>query len=81
MIVSKPGKSVSATNPKNPKKSLDVLQFFVKNFHTSIRKAQEHQINLITVHKILKQNKFHPFKVHELNEDDFNRHVRLPNLT
>jgi len=50
---------------------------FCKEFHTSIRKTQEHQINFMSVHKILKQNKFHPFKVHELNENDFDRRVEF----
>jgi len=65
----------------NPEKSLVVLQSFVEDPHTSIGNvAQEHQINLMSVHKILKQNKFHSFKVrlvHELNENDFDRRVEF----
>jgi len=46
----------------NPEKSLVILQSFVEDPHTSIRNVvQEHQINFMSVHKILKQKKFHSF--------------------
>jgi len=60
------------------KKRLDVLQSFIENPQTSVRTAQEHEINPMTVHKILKRNKFRHYKMRlvlELNEDSFNQHV------
>lgn len=60
-------------------KSLDVLQTFVEDPHSSIRKAiVQHDISFSSVQKILKTNKFHPYKLHlvqELSEDDFDRRV------
>jgi len=60
---------------------LDVLQSFVKDPHTSINcVAQQHEIGTASVHKILKKNKWHPYKLHlvqELFEDDFDRHVQF----
>jgi len=48
----------------NPEKSLDVLQSFMENPHISThRTTQEHQIDQKSVCKILKQNKFHPYKI------------------
>lgn len=65
----------------NEEKALDVLQSFVENPQTSVRRtAQEHEINPMSVHKILKQNKFRPYKillVHELNEDNFDQRVQF----
>lgn len=62
-------------------KSLDILQTFVENPHTSIRKsAMEHDVSHTSVLQILKRGKFHPFKihlVHELLEDDFDRRVEF----
>jgi len=56
----------------------------VENPHISTRRtAQEHQIDQKSVCKILKQNKFHPYKIHlvqELNEDDFNRRLKFCEL-
>ncbi|XP_025264625.1 uncharacterized protein LOC112637997 [Camponotus floridanus] len=75
---SKSGRSVSATNAE---KSLDVLQSYIENPHISIRKsAQHHDISRMSVHKILKKNEFHPYKIHpvqELSEDDFDRRVEF----
>ncbi|XP_011687761.1 PREDICTED: uncharacterized protein LOC105449970 [Wasmannia auropunctata] len=75
---SKTGRLATATNPE---KSLDVLQSFVENSHISTRRtAQEHQIDQKSVCKILKQNKFRPYKIHlvqELNEDDFDRRLEF----
>jgi len=49
--------------------------------HCTLRKAaQEHGISMKSVHRILKKNKFHPFKVtfvHELNKDDFDCRVEF----
>jgi len=53
----------------------------VEDPHCTLHKAaQEHGISMKSVHRILKKNKFHPFKVtlvHELNEDDFDRRVEF----
>jgi len=55
----------------------NVLQSFVENPQTSVRRtAQEREINPMSVHKILKWNKFRLYKmrfVHELNKNDFDR--------
>ena len=43
---------------------MEVLQSFVENPHTSTRKAAlEHNIHYSSVHKILKREKWHPFKL------------------
>ncbi|EFN87302.1 hypothetical protein EAI_13089, partial [Harpegnathos saltator] len=56
-----PGRPVSATNVE---KSLDVLQSFIENPHDSTRKVeQQHKIYQMSVLKILKMNKFHPYKI------------------
>jgi len=61
------GRPITATNEE---KSLYVLQSIVEDPHCTLRKAaQEHGISMKSVHRILKKNKFHPFKVtlvHEL---------------
>jgi len=62
-------------------KSLDVLQSFVENPHETLRSvALQHEIDPKSVHKILKVNKFHPYKiklVQELNDDDPDRRVEF----
>lgn len=72
------GRSKTATNED---KSLEVLQSFVEDPHTSInRVSQENEISFGSVHKILKLNKWHPFKmslVHELSEDDYDRRMEF----
>ena len=72
------GRPSTATNEE---KSLDVLLSFIEDPHTSIRKtSQQHEICKFSIQKILKTNKFHPFKVNlvqELNEDDFDRRVEF----
>ncbi|EZA49482.1 hypothetical protein X777_12276 [Ooceraea biroi] len=77
----KTGRPAKATNSE---KSLDVLQSFVENPHSSTRKTTaEHQIDQKSVCKILKQNKFHPYNIHlvqELNEDDFDRRLQFCEL-
>ncbi|EFN88751.1 hypothetical protein EAI_03345, partial [Harpegnathos saltator] len=54
-----------------------VAQAFVENPHLSIRNAaKQHENTRTSVHRILKLIKFHPYKVHlvqELNEVDPNR--------
>lgn len=70
----------------NPEKALDVLQSFVENPHisrtVSRRTAEEHQIDQKAMCKILKQNKFHPFKIHLVQElnDDFDRRLEFCKL-
>lgn len=52
------------------------MQSFVENPHVSTRRAAEDEISQFLVRKVLKQNKFHPYKIHlaqKLNEDDFDR--------
>jgi len=76
------GRPKSATNPE---KSLDtrILQSFIKNPHDSSRKALQHDIDQKSVLKILKNNKFHPYKVHlvqELNDDNFDRRIEFCEL-
>ncbi|KYN18348.1 hypothetical protein ALC57_09344 [Trachymyrmex cornetzi] len=78
---SKSGRRKTATNND---KALDVLQSFVENPHISInRVAQEHEIGHASVSKILKLNKWHPYKLHlcqELSEDDFDRRIEFCDL-
>jgi len=66
-------KTRRAATATDSEKSLDVLQSFVKNPHIFTHKtAQKYQIDQKSVCKILKQNKFHLYKIHlmqELNED------------
>jgi len=72
----KSGRPASATNPK---KSLDVLQFCGESPHFDSRSSLS-TLDKPLVHKTLKHNKFHPFKVclmHKLNEDDFDRRVEF----
>jgi len=67
----------------NPEKLLDVLQSFVKNSHISIRTAEKHQVDQKSMCKILKQNKFHPYKiqlVQEINENDSDRRLEFCEL-
>src|SRR5215467_12306134 len=58
----KPGRPISGTSPET---SLDVLLSVIENPHDSSRRvALQHDISQGSVLKILKANKFHPFKVH-----------------
>jgi len=63
---------------------LDVLLSFIENPHDSSRKvALQHDIDKKSVLKISKNNKFHPYKAHlvqELNEDDFDRRIEFCEL-
>lgn len=72
------GRPSTATNEE---KSLDVLQSFVENPHETLRSAAlQHDIHHTSVLKILKRNKFHPYKmrlVQELNEDDPDRRIEF----
>lgn len=75
------GRRKTATNND---KALNVLQSVVENPHISIdRVAQEHEISHGSVSKILKLNKWHPYKLHlcqELSEDDFDRRIEFCDL-
>ncbi|XP_071576406.1 uncharacterized protein [Temnothorax nylanderi] len=56
----------SATNND---KQLDVLQTFIENPHTSVnRAAQAHDIAPMSVHRILRKNKLHPYKLQYVQE-------------
>jgi transposase len=73
----RPGRPKSATNEEM---ALETLQCFVENPHTSIRKSAQYVgVSIGSIHKILKDNKFHPFKIQlhqELNEDDPDRRLQ-----
>jgi len=73
-----PGRPISAIGEE---KQLDVAQSFVENVHLSIRKAnQQHDISRMSVQRILKKIKFHPYKIHlvqELSKDDFDRRMEF----
>lgn len=62
-------------------KKLDVLLTFQENPHTSSRQVGlDNNMDHTTVLKILKKEKWHPYKVHlvqELLEDDFDRRVEF----
>uniref|UniRef100_A0A1B6HYH3 DUF4817 domain-containing protein n=1 Tax=Homalodisca liturata TaxID=320908 RepID=A0A1B6HYH3_9HEMI len=77
----KSGRIQSATDEEH---ALDVLQTFIEDPHTSLRKAaQQHDMHPMSVSKILKINKYKPFKVHlvqQLSEDDYDRRVEFCEL-
>lgn len=68
-------KSGRRKSPPNKERALDVLQSFVEGPHCTIsRDLLQHDIARGSVHKILKLNKWYPYKislVHELSEDNF----------
>lgn len=74
----KTGRSKSAINDNT---SLDVLLDVLENPHTSISKLSlYHNVSKRSVRRILSKNKFHPYKVHlvqELNEDDPDRRMQF----
>ncbi|XP_054263254.1 uncharacterized protein LOC128986764 [Macrosteles quadrilineatus] len=63
---------------------LNILLSVEENHHTSTRRiGNDFGISHMSVHKALKAEKFHPFKVqliHELNEDDFDRRIEFCEL-
>lgn len=75
------GRPQTATNEE---KSMDVLQTFVEDPHTSIvSAASQHGISRFSVSKVLKTNNFKGYKmhlVHELCEDDFDRRLEFCEL-
>lgn len=53
----------------NDDKALDVLQSFIEDPYISInRAAQQHEIGVASIHKILKSNKWHLYKLHLVQE-------------
>lgn len=60
---------------------MDIAQAFVENPHLSLRRAgSEQNVSHETVRKSLKSIKFHPYKIHlvqELNEDDPDRRIEF----
>jgi len=76
-----PGKSLSAIVEE---KALDVAQSFVEDQRLSNHKVtQQHDTSRISVQRILKQIKFHPYKIHfvqELNKNDFDQRKQFCEL-
>lgn len=72
------GRPKEATNEEQ---SLATLQSFVEDPSISLRRVSEEQgISRGSVAKIMKLNKWHPYKIHlhqELSEDDFDRRVEF----
>lgn len=53
----------------NDEKSADILQSFIETPNTSTRKvAIENEVSQISVLNILKRHKFHPYKMHYVQE-------------
>lgn len=78
----KSGRPVSAIGDE---KQLDIALSFVEDPHLTVRKAvQQHSVSVGSMHNILKKKlKFHPFKVHlvqELSEDDFDRRLEFSEI-
>lgn len=71
----------SGRPPANADTALDVLLSFQEDAHTSVRKvSREIGVGKTTVHKLLKLEKWHPYKiklVQELNEDDPDRRLQF----
>lgn len=65
----------------NDEKSLSILQSFVEDPNVSLRRvALAQDVSLGSASKIMKMNKWHPYKIHlyqELFEDDFDRRVEF----
>jgi transposase len=74
----KTGRPKSATNET---KSLETLQMFIENPHTSIRNVAEAvDVSSSSIERILDTYKFYPYKIHlaqELSEDDFDRRMEF----
>ena len=72
------GRSKTASNDD---KNIEVLQSFVENPHTSIRKtSQQCDISKSTVQTTLKKYNYHPIKirlVQELSENDYNKRMEF----
>lgn len=74
----KPGRPKVATSEES---SLNVLLDVQENPKCSVQqRALTHHISRRSVQKILKKEKFHPYKIHllqELSEDDFDRRIEF----
>ncbi|KAJ8912023.1 hypothetical protein NQ315_003560, partial [Exocentrus adspersus] len=73
----KPGRPKTETSEEH---QMEVAQSFVENLHLTLRKAsQDLQINRVSIFRILKIIKFHPYKIHlhEINEDDPDRRLEF----
>lgn len=72
------GRPKDATNEE---KSLDVLLSIVENPHSSLsRLGQANDISKVSSFRILKNNRFHPYKIfvtQDLVEEDCNRRIEL----
>ncbi|KAJ8956458.1 hypothetical protein NQ318_010772 [Aromia moschata] len=68
----KSGRPVSVTNEEN---SLNVMLDVVENpINSTQQRAVNHNMSRYSIQKICKREKFHPYKIHmlqELSEDDF----------
>lgn len=68
-------------NQIDEEKQLDILLGFEENAHKSTRQiAAENNASKSSVLRVLKKEKYHPFKVHlvhELNEDDGDRRIEF----
>lgn len=77
----KTGRPKTATNDQ---KSLEILQSFVEDPNTSLRRVSlRHEISLGSASKIMKMNKWHPYKIvllQELSEDDFDRRIEFSEI-
>lgn len=74
----KSGRPLSTTTPQQ---ALNVLKSFIEDPRNTLCKVgMQHDIDHKSVHKILKQNHFHPYKVYltqELNDNDFDRRIKF----
>lgn len=72
------GRPKTATNEDS---SIEILQSFVEDPHFSMRKAsQAHDTSVMSIHRVLKNAKYHPYKINlvqELVADDFDRRVEF----
>ena len=71
-----------AGHPSTSKETkLNILLEIEENHHLSTRQlALNHNVSQISVVRLLKKEKYHPYKVqliHELNEDDPDRHLQF----
>lgn len=74
----KSGRPVSVTNEEN---SLNVMLDVVENpINSTQQRALNHNMSRYSIQKICKREKFHPYKIHllqELSEDDFDRRIEF----
>jgi hypothetical protein len=68
----------------NEDSKLNVLLALEENPHNSVRQVgRDHDVPFTTVHKVLKHEKWHPFKVHlvqELSDDDPDRRMQFSEI-